>query len=299
MDNMTRDTISPSDTIAIQSVLVAVRQAADAICDRWSLLLIAAVFDGESRFSGFLERVGIANRLAVSRLNLLCDLGVLMRVPYSVRPPRDEFLLTNMGKALLPVLRHMASWDRDWHHGTVSGNLLKGPLGENISVALACGRCGQTTSAREISLKLNKAQLQATPKKTGHHRRSIVTSHNAKGATFGLTQSLDVFGDKWSIEIILLGFFRVHRFSDFSDKLGIAANTLTDRLEGLIRLAIFELSDARGYHLTNKGIALYGVLVTIQSWADAWLPKRYKSPVQLIHTTCGHVFKPVTLIQPR
>lgn len=295
---MTRETISPSDTIAIQSVLVAVRQAADAICDRWSLVLIAAAFEGETRFSGFLARTGIANRLAVSRLGMLCELGVLMRVPYSVRPPRDEFVLTNMGKALLPVLQHMANWDRNWQGETAGCGLLTSPLGEELSVTLACGQCGQVTSAREITLKLNKAQLQAVPRKAGQHRRSIVTSGNAKGATFGLAQSLDVFGDKWSIEIILLGFFRIHRFGDFCDKLGIAANTLTDRLESLVSLAIFELSDARGYHLTNKGIALYGVLVTIQAWADAWLPQRYKSPVQLIHAPCGQVFKPVTVIHP-
>lgn len=147
-------------------------------------------------------------------------------------------------------------------------------------------------------MKLCDWHRQAVPRKATHHRRSIVTSQNGKGETFGLAQLLDIFGDKWSIEIILLGFFRIHRFSDFCDKLGIAANTLSDRLEGLVRLAIFELSNARGYHLTGKGIALYGVLVTIQSWADAWLPQRYKSPVHLIHTTCGQVFKPVTIIQP-
>ncbi len=295
---MTRETISPIDTIAIQSVLVAVRQAADAICDRWSLILIAAAFDGESRFSGFLARTGIANRLAVSRLATLCELGVLMRVPYSVRPPRDEFLLTNMGKALLPDLQHMANWDRHWHGQTSACHLLTNSVGESFSVTLTCGQCGQVTSAREIGLKLSKAQLQSVPRKAGHHRRSIVTSQNGKGETFGLAQSLDIFGDKWSIEIILLGFFRVHRFSDFSDKLGIAANTLSDRLESLTSLGIFAQSDARGYHLTDKGIALYSVLVTIQSWADAWLPQRYKSPVHLIHTPCGQVFKPVTIIQP-
>jgi DNA-binding HxlR family transcriptional regulator len=295
---MTRETISPSDTIAIQSVLVAVRQAADAICDRWSLVLVAAAFDSETRFTGFLARTGIANRLAVSRLGMLCELGVLIRVPYSVRPPRDEFLLTNMGKALLPVLQHMANWDRSWHGEKARCGLLTSQLGEDLSVTLACGQCGRVTSAREIALKLNKAQLQAVPGKTRQHRRSIVTSQNAKGATFGLARSLDIFGDKWSIEIVLLGFFRIHRFGDFCDKLAIAPNTLTDRLESLVRLAVFELNDARGYHLTSKGIALYGVLVMIQAWADAWLPQRYKSPVHLIHTPCGHVFKPVTVIHP-
>lgn len=294
---MTRDTISPSDIRAIQAVLIAVRQAADAICDRWSLILVAAAFAGETRFGGFLEKTGIANRLIASRLKALCDLGVMMRVPYSVRPPRDEFVLTNQGRALLPVLQHMADWDRRWNVSAEPSILLKSTQGDPLALALTCGHCGQVTTARDIALKLSRAQLQAAPKKASAHRRSIVTSANRHFNTFGLHQSLDIFGDKWSIEIVLIAFFALTRFTDFSDSLGIAANTLSDRLDRLIGLGVFQQTDARGYHLSEKGLALYGVLVSVQAWADAWLPQRYKSPVTLIHRACGHVFKPVTILK--
>ncbi|MFM1976966.1 MAG: hypothetical protein RL145_1812 [Pseudomonadota bacterium] len=291
---MTRETISPSDKRAIQAVLIAVRQAADAICDRWSFILIAAAFAGETRFGGFLERTGMANRLISSRLKALCDLGVMMRVPYSVRPPRDEFVLTHQGRALLPVLQHMANWDAQWNKGAGPSPLLRSPAGTPLQVTLTCGQCGQATTARDISLKLSRAQLQAAPKKANERRRSTVTSADQQFNTFGLHQSLDIFGDKWSIEIVLIGFFALNRFTDFSDNLGIAASTLIDRLDRLMALGVFRQDTVRGYQLSEKGLALYGILVSIQAWADSWLPQRYKSPVTLIHRGCGLVFKPVT-----
>lgn len=294
---MTRDTISPSDSRAVQAVLIAVRQAADAICDRWSFILIAAAFSGETRFGGFLERTGMANRLVASRLKTLCDLGVMMRVPYCVRPPRDEFVLTNQGRALLPVLQHMADWDRAWDNRPEPSPLLETGSGSALTITLTCGFCGQATTARDIALKVSRAQLQAAPKKTSERRRSIVTSADRQFNTFGLRQSLDIFGDKWSIEIVLIAFFALTRFSDYMDSLGIAANTLIDRLERLVALGIFRQDDVRGYQLSEKGLALYGILVSIQAWADAWLPQRYKSPVTLIHRLCGHVFKPHSKIE--
>ncbi len=295
---MTRETISPSDIRAIQAVLIAVRQAADAICDRWSLILVAAAFAGETRFGGFSERTGMASRLVTSRLKNLCDMGVMMRVPYSVRPPRDEFVLTNQGRALLPVLQHMVDWDRTWNKGAEPSALLQSPTGAPLAVTLICRHCGHATTARDIALQVSRAQLRSAPKKTGARRRSIVTSANRFFNTFGLRQSLDIFGDKWSIEIILIAFFALHRFTDFSDNLGIAANILTDRLERLITLGVFRHDGVRGYYLSEKGLALYGILVSIQAWADAWVPQRYRSPVTLIHRACGQVFKPKTILEP-
>ena len=55
---MTRRALDPNDRLAINAVLVSARQAIDIICDRWSLTLLLALFQGERRFGGLLTRTG-------------------------------------------------------------------------------------------------------------------------------------------------------------------------------------------------------------------------------------------------
>ena len=113
-----------------------------------------------------------------------------------------------------------------------------------------------------------------------------------------LGPSLDIFGDKWGIEILVCAFFRVRRFTDLRDCTGISANILSDRLERFVTAGILTETVGgaaeQGYGLTEKGVDLYGVIVAIQGWADQWLSGRIRSPVLLIHRRCGAVFQPAT-----
>ena len=61
--------------VAISAVLVAVRQAADAICDRWSFEILLAAFEGKTRFTDFARSTGMASRLVASRLRALEELA--------------------------------------------------------------------------------------------------------------------------------------------------------------------------------------------------------------------------------
>lgn len=92
-----------------------------------------------------------------------------------------------------------------------------------------------------------------------------------------IAQSLDVFGDWWSLLIIRDAFFGLRRFADFQRHLGIARNVLTQRLRHLVEHGIFERVDIghQGehfeYRLTAKGDALLPVLTTLREWGDEWV----------------------------
>lgn len=297
---MTRPKIAPSDFVAINAVVAAARQPADVICDRWSLMLVLAAFLGETRFGGLMERTGMASRLLTARLRSLESHGAVLRMPYCMHPPRHEYRLTNMGEGLFEVIMQMARWEQNWpsEGGSAPVAIQHVTCQAPLRPQLRCRACGLAATARDIDLKVSPAQLQHRPPKQTSHRRSIVSSGDGDALRQLLGPSLDIFGDKWGIEILLCAFFRIRRFGDFRLCTGIAANILADRLERLVAAGVLisprDAADEPGYRLTEKGIDLYGVLVAIEAWADAWLRKRYRSPVRLIHRDCGKTFRPLT-----
>jgi DNA-binding HxlR family transcriptional regulator len=286
------------DPVAITGALVAVRQAADAICDRWSFEILLAAFEGETRFTAFVERAGMASRLVASRLMALEQLGVFERKAYSANPPREDYRLTPMGEALAEVIRQMLRWEHRWRPSDrPSLRALAGPLAGAEGSILRCRHCRAPTTARDVTLSFDPAQTPPFPlpaKAVVRRRSTLVAADRAEG--FGaLGESLDIFGDKWGIEILICGFFRVRRFGAFRACTGISTNVLSDRLARLEGLGVLSpargRADPRGYWLTEKGLDLYGVTVAVQEWADAWLPNRTPSPVTLIHAACGRPFR--------
>ena len=293
---MTRRALDPNDRLAINAVLVSARQAIDIICDRWSLTLLLAFMQGDKRFGDLLARTGMAGRLLTSRLQVFQENGVLVRMPYSMHPPRFEYRLTNMGADAGNILLHMARWESVWMDQSLSSARFSHiSCGSPLAALVLCRTCGAATDARQIDTRVSRAQIQKAPVKLAKHRRSIV--HSAVGKPQPLGTTLDIFGDKWGIEVLICAFFRVHRFGDFRDCIGISANILSDRLARLVEAGLLtrdnKQSPDAGYWLTPMGIDVYPVMVAVHEWADTWVRARYNSPVKLIHRSCGKPFLPV------
>lgn len=288
---MTRPTLSQADALALNAVLVAARQAIDAICDRWSLSIVFGAFLGARRFNEFLESTGMANRLLTARLASLRSDGLMASAPHIRGSPHQAYSLTPMGEGLFGVLLQMLLWEQAWSADASSVRALHRPCGSPLRPRLCCAACGMPAGARDIDLRLSPAQLQRMPTKQTTRRRSILAGARPSAGVPVLGASLDIFGDKWGIEILLCAFFRVRRFSDFRLCTGISANILSDRLSRLVAAGVLR-QDAPDYRLTEMGIDLYGVVVAIQDWADLWLAERYRSPLALIHRGCGEAFHP-------
>ena len=88
----------------------SIARALEVVGDRWTLLIIRDVVLGLRRFDEFLDSLGIASNVLTERLNRLVDEGVLERVPYSERPQRFEYRLTNKGRELGLVLIALMQW---------------------------------------------------------------------------------------------------------------------------------------------------------------------------------------------
>src|ERR1700709_261565 len=90
--------------------LCAIARALDAIGDWWSLLIIRDATAGIGRFSEFQRSLGIPGNILSARLKLLLEQGVMEVVPASVGSAYNEYVLTEKGEALLPVLLALGQW---------------------------------------------------------------------------------------------------------------------------------------------------------------------------------------------
>jgi DNA-binding HxlR family transcriptional regulator len=105
---------------------------------------------------------------------------------------------------------------------------------------------------------------------------------------------MDLVGDAWTPLVLREAFYGIRRFDDFRQALGIARNTLTDRLrllvaEGLLEKRAYRQQPPRyDYVLTEKGRDFFGVLAAMSRWGDRWLAGEEGTPVVFHHDACGH-----------
>jgi DNA-binding HxlR family transcriptional regulator len=108
-----------------------------------------------------------------------------------------------------------------------------------------------------------------------------------------IAQSLEIVGEWWTLLVLRDSFFGVTRFEDFQERLGVARNILSVRLEKLVQAGLLDrvvYDEPRGradYVLTRKGRALWPVLTALRDWGDKWVVGRSSAPVEMVHTTCG------------
>lgn len=76
----------------------------------WTLLILHDCFDGYTRFDQFQENLNISSSILTSRLKTLTENGLLERRRYQTRPDRYEYVLTDLGRSLRPVIIALAAW---------------------------------------------------------------------------------------------------------------------------------------------------------------------------------------------
>ena len=88
----------------------SIARALEVVGERWTLLIVRDVLLGLCRFDQLQQSLGVARNVLAARLGRLVDEGVLERVPYSKRPPRHEYRLTEKGRELEPALTALRRW---------------------------------------------------------------------------------------------------------------------------------------------------------------------------------------------
>jgi DNA-binding HxlR family transcriptional regulator len=86
---------------------------ADALAvvgDRWALLALRELFFDVTRFNDIAANTGAPRASLIARLRDLEESGLVERRRYCERPPRDDYVLTEAGRDLAPVLGALRVW---------------------------------------------------------------------------------------------------------------------------------------------------------------------------------------------
>jgi DNA-binding HxlR family transcriptional regulator len=112
------------------------------------------------------------------------------------------------------------------------------------------------------------------------------------GQNCSIARTLELIGERWTLLIIRDAFLGIRRFEDFQADLGVARNVLSVRLARLVdedileRRRYQERPDRYEYRLTEKGIGLWPVLISLVKWGDKYAAQ--DGPPRIIeHRGCG------------
>ncbi len=119
------------------------------------------------------------------------------------------------------------------------------------------------------------------------------------GEACSLARTVSVIGDRWTLLILRDCFLRVRRFEEFQARLGITRPILADRLRKLVKDFVLakvpyqERPLRYEYRLTQKGLDLYPIVMSIVHWGDVHMSGRKGRPLLHHHASCGKTFDPV------
>lgn len=113
-----------------------------------------------------------------------------------------------------------------------------------------------------------------------------------------MARTLAIVGDRWTFLIVRDIFLGNRRFSALQKGLGINKHRLTDRLNRLLEHKILykqcydEARQRFEYRLTEKGIDLYPVLMSVIQFGNKWEADADGVPMEYEHKSCGHLTDP-------
>ena len=88
-----------------------VRYTLDLLGGKWKLPIISTLGEGRKRYSELERQIpGISPRMLVKELKELEEHQLITRTIFAEVPPRVEYMLTEAGRSITPLLREMHLW---------------------------------------------------------------------------------------------------------------------------------------------------------------------------------------------
>jgi DNA-binding HxlR family transcriptional regulator len=126
-----------------------VARTLDLVGEWWTLLIVRDALLGARRFDDF-KATGIADNILTIRLKKLTEAGILKRLRYQTHPDRYEYLLTEKGHALAPVVLALRSWGKRFTKGPDMSQIVHKACGGGIELGYRCPRCDREIDGAEI-----------------------------------------------------------------------------------------------------------------------------------------------------
>lgn len=135
-----------------------VARTLEAIGDRWVLMIIRDAFDDVRRFSEFQKRLGLAKNILTVKLRKLVELGVFEIQPASDGTAYKEYVLTEMGRSVFPIVVSMRQWGERFlfSKGESYSVLLDNDLSEPVETIAVRSRAGKVLGPADCHRRVVK-----------------------------------------------------------------------------------------------------------------------------------------------
>lgn len=133
----------------------SIAQSLEIVGEWWTLLILRDSFLGVRRFEDFVSRLGIARNVLTNRLDTLVEAGVLERRAYDEARGRYDYVLTDKGRALWPVMTALRQWGDEWVLGEGAAPVLvehhaADGSWHRTTAVMTCDDCGETLDVRSV-----------------------------------------------------------------------------------------------------------------------------------------------------
>ncbi len=129
----------------------SIARTLELVGERWTFLVLRDVFLGIRRFDELQRDLGVARNVLAARLERLVGDEILTKVPYSERPPRYEYRLTDKGLDLWPVIVELLRWGDRYAAPKGPPIIIRhAGCGGDLGERRVCTRCGEPLGARDV-----------------------------------------------------------------------------------------------------------------------------------------------------
>lgn len=165
----------------------SVARTLEIVGEWWTLLILRDCFLGIRRFDDFVERLGISRNVLTTRLDTLVDAGVLERRPYDEGRGRYDYVLTEKGLALWPVITAIRQWGDEYVLGQDHAPVLLEHRGRGhlTHVLPTCDVCGEVLDAHSVRAVAGPGAQSPGSVVVRHRRRDERDEAEQRGAGEG------------------------------------------------------------------------------------------------------------------
>jgi DNA-binding HxlR family transcriptional regulator len=126
------------------------------IGERWTLQILNEIFTARGRFDEIEAQLGVTSIMLNERLRKLVAEGLIERQLYNPRPARYEFVLTEKGRALFPVMTAVRAWGEAWckpDQQDPAVGFRHDNCGHIAGYGLLCEGCGEAFDSHSVEVE--------------------------------------------------------------------------------------------------------------------------------------------------
>lgn len=159
----------------------SIARAWSIVGEPWTPLVLRDLSLGFSRFDDLQADLGIARSILTDRLRTLVEAGVVSRQTYSsANRTRHEYVLTDMGRELVPLIVAFTQWgDRWFDDGEGPPITFAHACGEALQAQIVCSQCSEPVEASDVAASAGRGARNGP----GTHKSDLLPRESGRTET--------------------------------------------------------------------------------------------------------------------